>query len=98
MNGIITKEGKLVLFLVSEREYLCQASKNKNKKGLRMTWWDNTVKDILSRENSVIMASCCSKKKAQSVWQGAGEGSGEAQEIDWGQIPKTYYPLPRNLN
>lgn len=60
-------------------------------------WWDNTVKDIPGRENSVMMASCCPKKKGHSVWQGAGERLGVAYKIDWGQIPKTYCPLPRNF-
>lgn len=95
MNGNITKKGKLVLLCVSEKEYLWQASKIKMKKVSEC--WDNTFEVIPARENSVMIASCCSKKKVQSVWYGAGEESVLAYKIDWGQIPKNYCPLPRNF-
>ena len=51
MEGIITKEEKLVLLQESEREDLQQAPKNFLKR-LGMSQRDNTVKGILGRENS----------------------------------------------
>lgn len=43
-----------------QKKSIYDTCKNKLKKRSQR---DNTVKDIPGRENSVMMASCCSKKK-----------------------------------